>query len=99
MLARVPIHCIVVASASKYFSTLLSPAWHTQGSKQMAPVKLVLGEPADFAAMIALLKCIYTGGLDVTKAEIGMTLLPDVDGSSWSSSILDYISCWSCTST
>lgn len=79
VVARVPIHCIVASSASTYFSALLSPAWHQQESQhqQTATVWLVLGDVADIAAMLALLKCLYTGALDVNDADLYATLQPD----------------------
>lgn len=94
VVARVPIHCIVASSASTYFSTLLSPAWRQQqqGPQQCSTVQLVLGEPADIAAMIALLKCIYTGALDVNATDLYSTLQPDTDSCSCSSAVRECLS-------
>jgi hypothetical protein len=74
VVARIPIHCIVVSSASPYFSALLGPAWQQQAPTQRTAVQLVLPEAADAAAMVALLKCIYTGELDVSAADVQATL-------------------------
>lgn len=76
VVARVPIHCVVVSSASTYFSTLLSPAWQQQEaqSNSRRRIQLVVGDSADIVAMLALLKCIYTGSLELTDADLSNTL-------------------------
>lgn len=79
VVARIPVHCVVLSAASSYFSTMLGPSWHhssTNSSSGRAAVRLVLGEPADAAAAIALCKCIYTQHVEVTPADINFILKP-----------------------
>lgn len=75
VVASLPIHRIVVSSVSPYFSALLGPTWASLGPQQQT-IKLVLSEAADVAAMVALVKCIYTGALDVTEADLSAILAP-----------------------
>jgi hypothetical protein len=82
VVARIPIHCIVVSSASPYFAALLGSAWQQQAATQRTAVQLVLPDAADAAAMVALLKCIYTGELDISAADIQATLRHSSAGSS-----------------
>jgi hypothetical protein len=93
VIARVPIHCIVASSASTYFSALLSRSWHQQESQhQQTAVRLVLGDAADIAAMLALLKCLYTGALDVDDADLYATLQSDSGSCSCNSSVRECLS-------
>lgn len=74
VVARIPIHCVVVSSASTYFSTLLSPAWQQETQSNRRSIQLVVEDLADIIAMLALLKCIYTGSLELTDADLSATL-------------------------
>ena len=94
--ATIPVHIIVLSSASEFFSALLSPSWHgTSSQQQPAAVKLML-DAADIPAMMALLKCIYTADTQLTCAELSCLTFPDGAACSCSAAVKQSLSgqCW-----
>jgi hypothetical protein len=73
VIACVPVHRVLLSSSSSYFSALLGPSWQQPGHK--VSVKLMLDQPTELVPMVALLKCIYTGEVDVTIQDLHGTIV------------------------
>ncbi|KAF6265020.1 hypothetical protein COO60DRAFT_1188811 [Scenedesmus sp. NREL 46B-D3] len=95
IVASLPCHRVLLSAASTFFAALLSPAWNeARCSASVKRIPVVLSDADDVPAMIALLKCIYTGEVNLVPSDLAaVTVTPACSSSSSSSndSTQDYL--------
>lgn len=77
VVARIPVHRVVLAAASEVFAASLGPAWTPSRHRQPAAIiRLPVSSAACVSGLYALLRCIYTGTIDLRGVEAVLTDAP-----------------------